>query len=68
MPFFVWVAISLAILIIAGNAGKGEPPVIIQPSIPSVSQGSGILGYLIALVIIAVVVAAYIRYRKGNGG
>ena len=68
MPFFVWIAISLAILIIAGNAGKGEAPVIIQPGVPSVSQGSGIFGYLVALVIIAVAVLAYLKYRKGNGG
>ncbi|HCE42881.1 MAG TPA: hypothetical protein DET40_04985 [Lentisphaeria bacterium] len=67
MPFFVWIAISLAILIIAGNAGRGAPPVVIQPGVPSVSQGSSIFGYLLAVLIITVAVAAYLKYRKGSG-
>ena len=70
MPFIVWVALSLAILIIAGATGKIiiDPPIVVQPVVQAGgSHGYGLFGYAVALLIVAVAVYAYLKYRRIGG-
>jgi len=68
MPFVIWIAVSLAILIIAGSTGKIiiDPPPIIQPVIQAGSLGISATGYAIAAVI--VIVAIILAFKYGRSG
>ena len=68
MPFIVWVALSLAILIIAGSTGKIiiDPPPIIQPIVQAGSHGISAAGYAVAAVIVIVAVMAAFKYGRGG--
>ena len=66
MPFIVWIALSLAILIIAGSTGKIiiDTPPYIQPMIQAGSHGISTLGYAVAAGVVIVAVILAFKYGR----
>lgn len=68
MPFIVWVALSLAILIIAGSTGKIiiDTPPVIQPLVQAGSHGASAVGYAVAAGVVIVAAILAFKYGRSN--
>ena len=68
MPFLMWAALAVAVLIIAGNSSKVvvEVPQVLGSAMQPSSRGFGALGGAIAAIVVIIAVIVAIKYRKGN--
>lgn len=68
MPFIMWAALAVAVLMIAANSSKVviEVPQIVGSAMQPASRGFGALGVAIAAIIVIVGVIVAVKYKKGD--
>lgn len=68
MPFLMWAALAVAVLMIAANSSKVviEVPQIVSSAMQPASRGFGTLGFVIAAIVVIVAVIVAVKYRKGG--
>ncbi len=68
MPFLMWAALAVAVLMIAANSSKVviEIPQIVSSAMQPASRGFGAMAVVIAAIIVIVAVVIAVKYRKGS--